>query len=293
MADNPQTEIEVADNSAPTLATSALQSTGNSSLSSIDTKLNSQATAANQSTLNTRVGDLTESAPGTDTASSGLNGRLQRIAQRITSMITTLTDGTQQTRLRGGSDGTIIGNTSDSLKVVFTEIKPKTFVARASDVKIGNAKSMLSLVNASGSAVKIRIREIWIKNVQTSSLTGVVAEFQLNKIVNHSAGSTVTPTSFDSSDSLNGSVTARTGGTVTSEGATYSRWLWSSDEWGPGPQDNETNEHTAHNTIPHYRDQGRWKPITLNANEGVHIKQLTNSTNGTFDIEIVFTEENS
>lgn len=34
-----------------------------------------------------QVGSLTETAPATDTASSGLNGRLQRIAQRITSLI--------------------------------------------------------------------------------------------------------------------------------------------------------------------------------------------------------------
>jgi hypothetical protein len=33
------------------------------------------------------VGSLTEAAPATDTASSGLNGRLQRIAQRLTSLI--------------------------------------------------------------------------------------------------------------------------------------------------------------------------------------------------------------
>lgn len=33
------------------------------------------------------IGALTETAPATDTASSGLNGRLQRIAQRITSLI--------------------------------------------------------------------------------------------------------------------------------------------------------------------------------------------------------------
>lgn len=33
------------------------------------------------------LGALTEAAPGTDTASSGINGRLQRIAQRITSLI--------------------------------------------------------------------------------------------------------------------------------------------------------------------------------------------------------------
>lgn len=35
----------------------------------------------------TRLGGLTETAPASDTASSGLNGRLQRIAQNITTMI--------------------------------------------------------------------------------------------------------------------------------------------------------------------------------------------------------------
>lgn len=37
-----------------------------------------------------RLGSLTEAAPASDTASSGLNGRLQRIAQRITSLIALL-----------------------------------------------------------------------------------------------------------------------------------------------------------------------------------------------------------
>lgn len=39
------------------------------------------------------VGSLTETAPGTDTASSGLNGRLQRIAQRLTTAIGLLAGG--------------------------------------------------------------------------------------------------------------------------------------------------------------------------------------------------------
>jgi hypothetical protein len=45
------------------------------------------ATAANQTAQSTLIGAVTETAPGTDTASSGLNGRLQRVAQRITSLI--------------------------------------------------------------------------------------------------------------------------------------------------------------------------------------------------------------
>lgn len=57
-----------------------------------------------EATLDARTGSLTEAAPATDTASSGLNGRLQRIAQRITSLITALGSPFQA----GGS----IGNTS-------------------------------------------------------------------------------------------------------------------------------------------------------------------------------------
>lgn len=37
-----------------------------------------------------QIGALTEAAPTTDTASAGLNGRLQRIAQRLTSLIALL-----------------------------------------------------------------------------------------------------------------------------------------------------------------------------------------------------------
>lgn len=45
------------------------------------------ASAANQVAGNVLLGPVTETAPATDTASSGLNGRLQRIAQRLTSLV--------------------------------------------------------------------------------------------------------------------------------------------------------------------------------------------------------------
>lgn len=43
-------------------------------------------TRLSESDFDTKVGSLTEAAPASDTASSGLNGRLQRIAQRLTSL---------------------------------------------------------------------------------------------------------------------------------------------------------------------------------------------------------------
>lgn len=45
------------------------------------------ATLLTTSDFDTKAGSLTETAPATDTASSGLNGRLQRIAQRLTSLL--------------------------------------------------------------------------------------------------------------------------------------------------------------------------------------------------------------
>lgn len=47
-------------------------------------------TRLSESDFDTKTGSLTESAPASDTASSGLNGRLQRIAQRLTSLIALL-----------------------------------------------------------------------------------------------------------------------------------------------------------------------------------------------------------
>lgn len=65
------------------------------------TNLNT-STLATEATLDARTGTLTETAPATDTASSGLNGRLQRIAQRLTSLIALWTQGggTEATALR-------------------------------------------------------------------------------------------------------------------------------------------------------------------------------------------------
>ena len=66
-------------------ATEAKQDVGNGSLATIATK--DFATEVTQAAGNVLIGPVTEVAPATDTASSGLNGRLQRIAQRITSLI--------------------------------------------------------------------------------------------------------------------------------------------------------------------------------------------------------------
>ena len=72
-----------------------------------------------------RVGIITETAPATDTASSGLNGRLQRVAQRITSMIALLPAA--------------LGRTTQaaSMSVVQASFEYETVAASASDQILG------------------------------------------------------------------------------------------------------------------------------------------------------------
>lgn len=169
-----------------------------------------------------------------------------------------------------------------------------TFVVSANSTAIGNGKSMLSIVNTSGSTVILKLRELYIINVQNTAVTGIITEFQLKRIVGHSAGTALTPAAYDTNDSLNVSITARTGATVTSEGTDiFKRLTWSSDEWGVGAQDVESGDHEVqlrHNIVEQYPG---CKPFTLRANQGLTIKQITNSTVGTFDVVAVFTQENA
>jgi hypothetical protein len=201
--------------------------------------------------------------------------------------------------IKGGTDNTSIGNVSDRLKVdaQITSIASggdelATFVALAKDVAIGNNKSMFSLVNTSGSTVKVKIRELYLINSQTSAVTGVISDFELHRCVSHSAGTSITPQSYDTADSLNSSVTARTGATIDTENANIlKRWEWSSDEWGVGTLDQEGNDHNTQANMNLMRQEKNCKPLTLRANEGFTFKHSINSTAGTFDIMCVFTQE--
>lgn len=92
--------VVVSSSALPTgAATEATLSTLNGKVTACDTGavvVSSSALpsgAATEATLAANgvlIGAVNEAAPGTDTASSGLNGRLQRIAQRLTSMIAQL-----------------------------------------------------------------------------------------------------------------------------------------------------------------------------------------------------------
>lgn len=167
-----------------------------------------------------------------------------------------------------------------------------TFNVTAHSVAIGNNKSMLSIVNTTGSVVKIKLRHLKIINAQTTPVTGVISNFTLLKCVTHSAGTSITPVACESSDTLSSSVTVRTGATIGTEGTDVLRRVqYSTDEWGVGSTDVESLDHIMQIGTNILETPLKAKPFTLLANEGITLKQTINSTIGLFDIELMFTQE--
>lgn len=102
-------------------------------IAQIPATLGVKASAASLSTVvandDAMIGIVTETAPASDTASSGLNGRLQRIAQRITSMIALLPTALGQ------------GTMATSMKVVLPSDQSAIATTPAGNVAAGAADS--------------------------------------------------------------------------------------------------------------------------------------------------------
>lgn len=194
-------------------------------------------------------------------------------------------------KIRGNTDNTLIGNVSDNLKVYPAELP--TFVSYVADVAIGNNKSMISILNASGSGVKIKIRDVKIINNKTTGLVGIASDFRFFRFTGHTGGTLITPQTLDTTDTLNVNVSSRTGSTISGESPNpLFRYLWSSDEWGPGTLDTESYDHALQTVFSNYgQNSNKVKPIVLNPGEGLHIKHVVNSTIGNFDFIIFFTQE--
>lgn len=141
------------------------------------TNLNTSALAleTTQTAQNTLIGAVTETAPATDTASSGLNGRLQRIAQRITSLIALLPTSlgqktmansfavvlaSDQSTLPVSVSGTV---TSGPVRGTFTDRSGSATAVASSLMASNSSRNYMRIQNISGAS-------IWI-NFTTTAVT--------------------------------------------------------------------------------------------------------------------------
>jgi hypothetical protein len=169
-----------------------------------------------------------------------------------------------------------------------------TFIAWVTGSAVGSNKSMMSIYNATGSIKIIKIREVWLTNVQTGSIVGSPDVFEFRRITGHSTGTQIVLDieTMDTADTLSPFVSIRTGATVASESPNL-LWksVWSTDEWLANTADVETEDHSFQQMFPLYqRRDVNEKPITLRAGNGLTIKHATTATLGTFTVGMVFTQ---
>lgn len=133
------------------------------------------ATAANQASQTTLIGSVTETAPASDTASSGLNGRLQRIAQRLTALFGTAGSASANVlSVQGIASGTnlpVVSNNSEvKLSVSFTRPANTTAYAAgdlvANDTAFGSVTPLAfsNAVRTAGDCVRIDRARIFKSN---------------------------------------------------------------------------------------------------------------------------------
>lgn len=105
--------------------------------------------------LTANIGALTETAPASDTASSGLNGRLQRIAQRITSLIALLPSSIGQ---KAGSGSLSVVLPSDQVTST-PMIARATFTCTLASLATASARQSTLISNSSNyPAAKITLK---------------------------------------------------------------------------------------------------------------------------------------
>lgn len=112
-------------------SSSALQTTGNSSLTSVATNTSSELTL---------VGPVNETAPTSDTAASGLNGRLQRIAENLTSIDAGIPTSLGSQTIANSMPVTIASNQTVPINVIPIDL-------------VGNAPGTFTVGITSGSAL--------------------------------------------------------------------------------------------------------------------------------------------
>ncbi len=180
-------------NADESLVAAPMQMTGGSVQANAGTNLNTSAlaleTGGNLATLVTEAGSLTETAPVSDTASSGLNGRLQRIAQRLSTLITALGSPLQAggtVILGAGSaiaakfsiDQTTPG-TTNGVQVIATNsgttspsAAPTVTAASAYAIgnEVGGLLTFTNVVNAGPLSGVLQSIEVMAKSVQTTGL---------------------------------------------------------------------------------------------------------------------------
>jgi len=168
----------------------------------------------------------------------------------------------------------------------------QTFNAFFSGVAFAATKNMASIINQHATEV-IKIRRITLFNSQTAAVTWVVCQIELRKYTSATltAPTSVTPTSYDSTNTSPISIVTAHAGTIGGTAASLRRIIWSSDEAAVSSATSDELENLPPlNVLYEWQPHSDVQPITLRQNESVIVYNVSWAA-GLLDVAIEYTKE--
>lgn len=183
-------------------------------------------------------------------------------------------------------------------RVVASNTVHEQYIAQAADptyyiwstpAACAQNRQVLSILNASGSTVLVKVRKLFLINAQLSAVTGVGAQWDVKRATAHSGGTLITPETVDSADgAINASVTCRSGATSVTEGNLLFSTYSNTDEVLSSAGSLNAGLYALISLMP---EGPEIKELNLRAGEGLTVKQITNTTVGTYGALAVVTVE--
>lgn len=172
----------------------------------------------------------------------------------------------------------VVFGSNESYYAVYDRIAPAT------------NKYMATLFNTSATR-KAVIREIYCFNWQFAAVTGVILEQYLVRITARTTGTGVTIRAEDTADSVDAGITADTNSSVVTEDHIIKRTFATSEEIIISSANIVKDLALDRNCQIIYQKADGTRGITLRQNQGISIRNVTNSAIGTVSYLILFTDE--
>ena len=162
-----------------------------------------------------------------------------------------------------------------------------TFYALYDRITPAANKYMATLFNTSATR-KVVVHKIWWINASITAVTGVILDQYLARITARTAGTSVTIRTNDTADTLSAGITADTNSTSVTEDHISERFIATSEE--PTIAQTQLTAYSQSGGLIYERTPGT-RGVTLRQNQGISLRNITNSTVGQVSYCFEFTDE--
>lgn len=210
-------------------------------------------------------------------------------------LVTAMADDATEVAQGGNGQGILVRALSGGLvisdggySITVDEKLPSTFYVMFDRIVPATNKYMATLFNTS-STRKVNIQKIYRCNWQITAVTGVVLDQYLARITARTTGTSVAIKSVDTLDSVPSGIEADTNSSSVTEDHVIRRLGATNEELALSGQGIEMMNYGY--SGPFYERQLFSKGLVLRQNEGITIRNITNSSVGSVSYIIEFTEE--